>query len=318
MDIKKKGIIGLVKKVEYNSIQLINFVYFLFHYFFLRDRCVFVKAWVKVKAGKLFHNNWGDDLNYYLLQAISGKKVVFYPLGKIGNFFDFTCFLGIGSIFSVFSLDKTIIIGSGVRSDSDIKNIRGIPQKVVFVRGPISRRLLCERGITVPERYGDLGLVLPLLYSPSISKKNSIGIVLHSLDEKLNVIKVIMEKFSCVKLIYMRGYHKWTDIINEIVSCEIVFSSSLHGLICAEAYKIPCQWVCFSENRDNDIGVWPRGWELKFFDFFSSIGKGGMQPVRIDQETDILKLKNNIMKTFRPINYDPKVIMDALTNEIKL
>lgn len=313
LKVLKQGILmNIIKKIKSLIFQVIWIIYFLFYYYFYYDKCIFVKAWVKFKAGKIVHNNWGDDLNYYLLRLISGKKVVFHPIGRIGDIFHFKCLLGIGSILSFWSLDKVTVIGSGIISDFEVDKICGKPQRVCFVRGPISRKILSDKGIEVPMVCGDLALTLPLYYKPKIYKENKLGIVLHYVDEDLKVVKQIEKNRLDIKFIHMRGYEKWTDVIDEILSCEVILSSSLHGLICAEAYKVPCQWIYFSEGHSSDIESWPSGWKLKFYDFFASIQKEFIHPVEIDLKTDVIQLGEIVKERYIPSEYDPYQLVDDL------
>ena len=39
-------------------------------------------------------------------------------------------------------------------------------------------------------------------------------------------------------VISMINYDKWTDVIDDICSCEYILSNSLHGLIVADAYGV--------------------------------------------------------------------------------
>lgn len=305
-----------MKKLRNLINQIIQLFYFLYHYYFMYDQCVFVKAWVKSKKGYIIHNNWGDDINYYFLHLISGKKIIFFPTGRITNLFHIPCLLGIGSLLSFWSLDNMTIIGSGILAESSVDNIRGTPSKVCFVRGPISRKILCEKGIETPEIYGDLALALPLYYYPKIAKKFKLGIVLHYADENLDTVNQIKNQFSDIKFIYMRGYKKWTDIIDSILSCEVIFSSSLHGLICAEAYKVPCQWIYFSDER-HFAEMWPTGWKLKFYDFYFSIQKNFIRPIEVNKETDIHQLGDIVRKEYVPSNFDAKCLVDALPDTLK-
>ena len=52
------------------------------------------------------------------------------------------------------------------------------------------------------------------------------------------------------------------SIVDEIVSCENIVSSSLHGLVLSDVYKIPNVWVSFN-NRKNPY---------KYLDYYESIG----------------------------------------------
>ena len=57
-----------------------------------------LNAWVNVKNGCLNHNNWGDDINFYLLEKIAGKKVIFRNKSLLHRLLPFTIFICIGSI----------------------------------------------------------------------------------------------------------------------------------------------------------------------------------------------------------------------------
>lgn len=54
-------------------------------------------------------------------------------------------------------------------------------------------------------------------------------------------------------------------IIRKVLACEYVISTSLHGLIIAHAYGIPALWYEYREVE------W-HGSDVKFFDYFSSVG----------------------------------------------
>ena len=60
-----------------------------------------------------------------------------------------------------------------------------------------------------------------------------------------------------------------------MLSCEYIASESLHGLIVSEAYKIPNLWIKFQLNDQ----------EMKFHDFFLSIGNDREKAVQITEET---------------------------------
>lgn len=46
----------------------------------LREDPILIHAWVKIKYGKIQPHNWGDELNYYLLKALT-KRPVFFQMG---------------------------------------------------------------------------------------------------------------------------------------------------------------------------------------------------------------------------------------------
>lgn len=311
----KGKLIKAVLRKPYSALrQSLELCVFFTKYLAFRQNAVAVRASIIQKHGKLVHTNWGDDLNLYLLEKISGKKILFYPLGRIADFINFPCILGIGSIISFWNLNGKIVTGSGVISDSSIEYIRGIPKKVCFVRGPISRKILESKGIETPELCGDLGLTLPLYYKPSFFKKHMVGIVPHFVDENLPSLAEIKKNYPEIKIISVRNYKKWTDVIDSIASCEFIFSSSLHGLIASEAYNIPCQWISFSD-KEEKIN-WKPGWELKFHDFFSSIGKNETE-YEMSSKDNVLKLAEKFKKEYVPGKINAGKLIEALPSGLK-
>ena len=77
-------------------------------------------------------------------------------------------------------------------------------------------------------------------------------------------------------IIHMAEYHDWTDIVDDILSCDYIVSESLHGLIVAETYKIPSCWVEFTMHAEY--------WSFKYLDFYESIGKSNDGSVKLYQE----------------------------------
>jgi len=55
--------------------------------------------------------------------------------------------------------------------------------------------------------------------------------------------------------------NKWEHVINEIFSCKYIISSSLHGLICSDAYNKPNLWLDEFKLDEGDF---------KFKDYFES------------------------------------------------
>lgn len=224
-----------------------------------------VNSWVKFdNNGKLISNNWGDDINFTFLNGIFDAELY---LNNSGSSEENYCL--IGSILNNRYVNKnTVVWGSGIQ-DANIK-LTNKPKKVLAVRGPLTRKYLLDQGIKCPEIYGDPSVLLPYFYKPNVTKKYKIGLIPHweSLDSP--VVKEICKDKS-IHLIKMKGYNHWTDIINEILSCEYIVSESLHGLIVAESYDIPNLWCNITLNK----------YDVKFHDFFQSIGVDRKSPFHL-------------------------------------
>lgn len=75
-----------------------------------------------------------------------------------------------------------------------------------------------------------------------------------------------------------RIYKDWHDFIDQICSCEIILSSSLHGIIIADAYQIPNIWITLTHQEHPDDN-------FKFKDYFLSVGKIIERPLSITELT---------------------------------
>lgn len=214
--------------------------------------------------GRLKKNNWGDDLNEYLFGMMTDKKIRFVQFDQLLFCPKVTRYSLIGSIIGDFNLDNTVIYGSGAITSDPL--LQGRPRKVLSVRGPLTREALLKKGIDCPPVYGDPALLLPLVYRPDIKNGDCIGVIPHYRTADSDLLSA-WKKDDRVRMIDMSKYEKWTDIIDAVLQCKVIISESLHGLIVAESYGIPCVWI---EVAPHDC---PWEWEFKFFDFYRSIGK---------------------------------------------
>ena len=140
--------------------------------------------------------NYGDLLSKYLVEAISGKKVISikHPLKGIHKYF-FKNYVCIGSIISSAS-KQSIVWGSGIIKKND--NIR--EATFAAVRGPKTRSRILELGYDCPEVYGDPAILLPNYYNPKVEKKYKIGIIPHYVDYKQVKKAIANEERLCSKI----------------------------------------------------------------------------------------------------------------------
>jgi pyruvyltransferase len=174
------------------------------------------------------------------------------------------CIFGAGSILGVLSQNAShdIICGSGfIKEDMPVQK----PNQILSVRGPLTRKKYLDAGIDCPERYGDLGLLLryiipkPLTYS----KKYKVGFIPHYIDKALPAVQQAKDKGW--KIIDILQASTPAKFVEEIHECEIILSSSLHGIILADSYDIPAYHIILSNNVI--------GGEFKFRDYYGSVGR---------------------------------------------
>lgn len=259
-----------------------------------------------------FKNNYGDDLSPYLISRLSNDSIRFSKpfsikrliidiliMGRdlaffkgFHNFsFSYTLssplLLSVGSIISL-AKKNCSVWGSGIHYKEDPINIYA---KIKAVRGPLTLERLIALGYQKIENIaiGDPALLLPLIYTPSSKKKYKIGIILHNND--LAYISSILKNSklkNAILLISLKTKHKSVEeITDEICSCEMILSTSLHGLIVPHAYGIPALRI--KKHKIHGDGV-------KFTDYFQSVGIPHYEPLRFaDLELDSL---NSLQKLF--------------------
>ncbi len=209
--------------------------------------------------------NWGDDINPVLINLISSKQVIPYQF----CWFRHKHYLCVGSIIQWNSNPNAIVWGSGLLYPTN--HIRP-PQKVLAVRGPLTRKCLLENGILCPPVYGDPVLLFPRYYYPRIEKKYKFGLICH--ESEICKMNILPKEHSHCLFIDIQNYPTWHNFIDQILSCEMILSSSLHGIIVADAYGVPNLWCKFTDYEAPGKG-------FKFKDYYLSVGKSIKNPVRI-------------------------------------
>lgn len=226
--------------------------------------------------------NFGDAINPIIVKELSNKKIL-----KINpNFYKKDHLLVIGSILQMAN-KNSIIWGTGLIS-KDVK-VNEEPKKILAVRGPKTRARLLEMGFDCPEVYGDPGLLLPLIYNPKIEKKYKLGIIPHYVDKENPWIKNIDDPDILVLDIITKNPY---EFINQLLSCEKIISTSLHGIITADAYNISSLWIKLS---DKIIGG-----DFKFIDYFESVKRKEIVPINVNINTTI----DDIIKQFYSYKID--------------
>jgi pyruvyltransferase len=197
-------------------------------------------------------HNFGDRLSPAIVEYISGGTAKWVSRRYSGKV------LAVGSVLHHLSKGD-VVWGSGSIAEEAIEPQPDV--KFCAVRGPLTRGLI--RG-DVPEVYGDPAMLLPRLYQGSNSKRFSLGVIPHH-----SQIAAVGVDDPAVSMISVRS--DWREVVDRITECEVVASSSLHGLIVAEAYGIPAFWFNATTNLE--------GSDFKFRDYYLSTGREPPRPI---------------------------------------
>ena len=178
-----------------------------------------------------------------------------------------------------------------------------LPKKICSVRGRKTYEFLKNRGIDCPSVFGDPALLLPRFYTPQrMEKRYKLGIIPHVIDWDYDVMRKIRKERNDTLVIDLAHYDKWTDVIDQICSCEAIASSSLHGLIVSDAYHVPNCWITLSGKISGGL--------FKFFDYFSSVGREEVGPVKVERMSDLQTVENKTA-SWKPITIDTDQILNS-------
>lgn len=256
-------------------------------------RTIISEEWILAKWYDR-EQNWGDSINPTVIEHLSGKKPIHSD--TIPNPYNRPVYMAIGSIIESCNDKNTIIWGSGLISEKGKPLVK--PRKICAVRGPRTREMLMNGGVDCPKVYGDPALLFPKIYRPEVEKKYKLGLIPHYVDSASPLIKRHRDNPE-IKIIDVRG--DIFDFVNDVCSCKSIASSSLHGLIAADAYGIPSLWMKLS---DDVIGG-----NFKFNDYYESIGVMNALPVSTSSLGDVDEIVS--LCTKKPMNLDISELIDA-------
>lgn len=200
------------------------------------------------------HINAGDLASPYLLSAISERPVRHLPMAQDADELHYMC---VGSTIRHADA-RTIVWGTGVMSPH--YKLRARPGKVIGVRGPIGSAVLASMGYGEFRAIGDGALSLPRFFSPTVDRKFDAGLVPHYKDLEHS----FCDRFQDEGGLIISPQQPLEAYLRMLLSCRVIASSSLHGLIFAHAYGLPAIWIELS----NQVF----GGGFKFHDHYAFMG----------------------------------------------
>lgn len=214
------------------------------------------KNLIKVHWGRGL-NNFGDCLQPDTLRHYGLTPVYVPSMGK-------SDIIMAGTILQWLDKDyEGIIIGTG--GDQDICCFK--KARIIGVRGELTRNQILPPSIYNKNSclLGDCGLLARLVYPEKINKSHKLGIIPHFMDLKNEVIKELLVNYKN-EIILISPLDSPRKVVRRIKECEYIISSSLHGLIIADAFNIPNRrWVDRKTMPNVDF------YDRKFIDYYSSL-----------------------------------------------
>lgn len=242
----------------------------------------------RVFKGKLGHfipikrpvNNFGDLL---------GPEIVTYVLSQAGLSNDHALsnsrLLTVGSILH-FAKTGDVVWGTGVNGkiSPEVHDFNHLDVRAV--RGPLTRAFLMGRDISVPEIYGDPGLLTPMVFPHLKALTNQPKFDLTYIPNYNDI------PFLPTQENVLNPRSGLLKCLERIAQSRFVVGSSLHAIIIAESLGIPARLI--KSNVENDF---------KYNDYFLGTGRsniqfanhykhaldlGGAQPITVDLTTSLL------------------------------
>lgn len=245
------------------------------------------------------HKNVGDELSLYLMRRIANREfeIASPPFVEI-------TISAIGSLLSSSTLSKNLVVwGTGTLTERSLdprplkffpvsRLVKDLGRRFIrqqpdirAVRGPKTRMLLERKGINCSRVYGDPAILTPFFYEPKpLSDRFKIGLILHHIQSNLLKADELKDLKILLISVERETEEEIEHFVDEIVSCDYVYSSSLHGIILAQSYGIPAQWiqvVGYPIQKDS---------RHKFEDYFLGGGQIIQNPLKITLDIESLAL----------------------------
>ncbi len=208
--------------------------------------------------------NFGDALSPMIIERVLGRPTVWAPqtacdMAAIGSILGGILQRGWKRWLSL-RFSPVHIWGSGFIRAPEARELAARSAiQVHAVRGHATRT-----GLSMPEAtaLGDPGLLAARLIDRPVPKTSSWAIVPHTVDAGMAVIRGLKACTPHAVVANLAGDPD--ECLRTIASAEFVISTSLHGLITADALGIPSVWAKMSGRVSGD--------RYKFEDYYSALG----------------------------------------------
>lgn len=253
-------------------------------------------SWVATTSEQPF-TNFGDGLSAVVVSSIAGMPVVRANFDQ-----DSERVVAVGTIGHAQKNGILHFWGTGVdksrnpvTGDAPYSKPPNTQFNVYATRGPKSAAIFRSAGIPAPDIFGDPVWLLPRIWPlADVEKTHELGVILHITeltDQRPGVsyrpdytrYDIPEEWAGRIKII--NTYSDATpaamrEKVAEILSCRRIVSTSLHGLVIAETYGIPCAWFAtyggdggMGEGAQIDIDDHDSRIDHRIADFYAGLGR---------------------------------------------
>ena len=304
----------------------------------VRETGIIPLTWVAATRTQ-HYLNLGDALSPVMVALLSGTQVAH-------NAHDATTtrMAAVGTIAQHLKGGDVSVWGTGssryINTGVGVERIPFIPDRATryrihATRGPVSRALIGEENAVGAPVFGDPVWALPRFYDPKVEKKWEIGVIVHlsdladrSLDalpreayERYHIPADFEGSVHIINTLTAVSAASMREKLDEILACKRLVSTSLHGMVFAESYGIPCLY--FSP-RGAPEGLINRkldpddGYDLRITDLYQGLGRTHL-PVyvqRRNKPTDWEHLMWSIDLAWEPVEFDIDPLIDAFPLDV--
>ncbi|MEM0967323.1 MAG: hypothetical protein AAGJ81_14345 [Verrucomicrobiota bacterium] len=242
--------------------------------------------------------NFGDALSPLVVSYLTGREVRWTPVYAASLF-------AIGSIYGWVCRknhkrrSNLHVWGSGLKKPSEMVHR---PTRIThhLVRGPLTAAEAGDEKLP----FGDPGVLAPDVFQLSKARDaKGFGLIPHIFDwSRKGYINSLASIPGC-RLIDFRS-DDCRSIIQEVASCERVYSSSLHGLILADALGLPNFRF---EGPDPDY---------KFLDYGLSVGRDLEVPVNLAEHIKQTRLSSVETAHFENLSRLKKTVAESFPYDV--
>lgn len=204
--------------------------------------------------------NFGDLIAPWLISQITQRDTV--NIKNQSGHCKVTGLCTAGSLLTM--IDRPLHIwGAGTISSltrTSASRIRPhTPHQIYAVRGELTRTVMASIGWNAPRVYGDPALLLPKFHSPTSPQGPGLRVCPHFSH------KPFFSRLSDRQDLWILDVQEDPKaVVDQIAGAAVCISTSLHGLIVAQAYGVPYVWL--HENANPLSGT-----NFKFDDFFTTL-----------------------------------------------